>query len=91
MFAFFLDRRSAQGFYPKEDVRLFGVLEGMNPIQYLENCERLLSSNEVASLLNIHQETVYRYKNSGVLKHIRVGRAIKFDPLDVLAYLRGQR
>lgn len=63
----------------------------MNPIQYLESCERLLSSTEVALLLNVHQETVYRYKNSGALKHIRVGRAIKFDPLEVLNYLRGRR
>ena len=62
----------------------------MNPILYLEQCEHLLSSVEVAGLLNVHQETVYRYKKSGKLKHVRVGRAVKFDPLDVLRYLRGK-
>src|SRR5712671_6517271 len=60
----------------------------MNPIKFLETCEHLLSSAEVSTLLNIHRETVYKYKKSGTLKSVRVGRAVKFDPLDVLHFLR---
>jgi excisionase family DNA binding protein len=59
----------------------------MNPIKYLEHCKHLLSSLEVSEILDCHQETVYRYKNAGKLKHVRVGRSIKFDPMEVLRFL----
>ena len=68
----------------------FWVLDSMSPIPYLEQCEHLLPTIEVARLLGVHQETIYRYTKAGKLKYVRVGRAIKFDPLDVLHFLRNR-
>lgn len=45
----------------------------------------LLNAKQTAELLAIHPETLYSIKHE--IGFIRVGRAVKFHPDDVLSYL----
>lgn len=48
--------------------------------------EKLLSVDEVASLLGVHAQTVYAMARSGELRSMRTGRIWKFRPSDVKAW-----
>lgn len=50
----------------------------------------LMTREEVASLLQVHSNTVLRLTNSGKLPATKVGRAVRYFRSDVIAYLRGE-
>ena len=39
---------------------------------------KLYTANELAELLQIHPRTVYRLGREGKLKHVKVGRSVRF-------------
>lgn len=41
--------------------------------------------SEVAKMLNIDEQTVYKWSNNGKLKAIRIGRTYRFKSDDILA------
>ena len=52
----------------------------------------MLTTNEVARLLNVHINTVRRWNNSGILRAYRIGNRgdRRFDRIDVLNLLLEQ-
>ncbi len=63
----------------------------MNPsIQLMNN--RLLTAEEVASLTGLSEETLaqWRSQRRGI-PYLKIGRAVRYDPTDVQAYLEGCR
>ena len=52
----------------------------------------MLTTNEVARLLNVHINTVRRWSNSGILKAYRIGTRgdRRFERIDVLSLLLEQ-
>ena len=53
--------------------------------------EKLLSVNDVAELLGLHPQTVRDFAGDGKLPGFKVGRAWRFKPSDIEAYLERQR
>ena len=53
--------------------------ERMTVVTQLGRLARLLSSKEVAAILQVHQETVYTLIRDEGLPSIRVGRTHRFD------------
>lgn len=51
----------------------------------------LLKLQEVARELNVALVTVRRYTQSGALRCIRMGRAIRVDSNDLLAFIEARR
>jgi excisionase family DNA binding protein len=52
----------------------------------------MLTTNEVARLLNVHINTVRRWNNSGILRAYRIGTRgdRRFERIDVLNFLLEQ-
>lgn len=53
---------------------------------HLRSLKNLLSSRQVADLLSVHLETLYRWTADG-FPCVRVRGRLKFDPLAIAAYL----
>jgi excisionase family DNA binding protein len=48
----------------------------------------LMSVQEVAGLLGIHEMTVRDYAHQHKLSYVRIGYRLKFDPAEVAEYIR---
>ncbi len=60
----------------------------MDAIEYLRHLgPRLLSTEEVATLLGVHYETLMSWTREGRITHYRVGNRVKFAANDVLHFL----
>lgn len=53
----------------------------------ITSLSEVLTSKEVALLLGLHPNTVYRLTRSGVLPSVKVGRSRRYFRRDVLALL----
>jgi excisionase family DNA binding protein len=53
--------------------------------------ERLWTANDVASFLRVSRSWVYHRCESGELPCLRIGALVRFDPVHVQAYARGER
>ena len=47
----------------------------------------LLTTREVAKLLRVNASTVYRWRQDGILRGIKVGKTVRFRRAEVLALL----
>jgi len=52
--------------------------------------ERLLSSEELAHLLNLSVATVRRLAKAGKIPHVRIGHLYRFNLQEVLAYIKNR-
>ncbi len=56
---------------------------------------RLLTSQQVAAMLQVDERTVQRYAREGLIKALRLGKGsrsrYRFDPVDVEAYITSQQ
>ncbi|HEU5300385.1 MAG TPA: helix-turn-helix domain-containing protein [bacterium] len=41
---------------------------------------RLMTADEVAEILRVSRQSIYRWADNGTLPCIKVGRAVRFDP-----------
>ncbi len=48
----------------------------------------LLTADEIARVLSVSRKTIYKLTENGTLPCIRIGRAVRFDPADVEAFLQ---
>ena len=55
--------------------------------------QRMLTVREVASILNVHPNTVRRWQKKGLLKSYGIGprRSLRFKQEDILAFLDESR
>jgi len=53
-----------------------------------QEISRLLDTKEVADALRVSRVTVWRLMQSGELRPVRIGRAVRFRPQDVDRVLR---
>ncbi|MFT3914873.1 MAG: helix-turn-helix domain-containing protein [Anaeromyxobacteraceae bacterium] len=53
--------------------------------------DRLLTVREVAARLNVCRATVYSMVERGELPHVRVGNAVRFDPMSLARALEAHR
>lgn len=44
---------------------------------------RLLKADEAAKYLNFHEETVYEMARRGMIPTVKVGRAVRFDRIEL--------
>ncbi len=51
---------------------------------------QLLTVKQVSELLQVKPEWLYDKTKSGDFPHVRLGRHIRFRPVDIEAYLRGE-
>lgn len=68
-------------------------LEGMtetNPSIQPTNETNLWDANDVAAFLKVSRSWVYHRAESGELPHLRVGGLLRFEPVSILAYARGE-
>ena len=49
--------------------------------------ETLLTPKETARLLRVSEMTVYNLARRGALPRVLIGRAVRYDPADLRAYL----
>lgn len=52
--------------------------------------ENYLTAEEVAKILKIHRETIYKYVKLGKLKPFRVGNALRFTQEQITTFLNTQ-
>jgi excisionase family DNA binding protein len=53
--------------------------------------ERLWTASDVAAFLRVSRSWVYHRCESGELPCIRIGALVRFDPVQIRAYARGER
>lgn len=53
--------------------------------------DELLTKEQLAKRLHLSVRSIERLVSSGELRALKIGRAIRFDPRDVEAYLDGLR
>jgi excisionase family DNA binding protein len=53
--------------------------------------DRLLSAAEIAELLHVPERWVREHTRSGLLPHVPLGRYVRYDRTDVLAWLEEQK
>ncbi len=51
----------------------------------------LLTAKQVATLLGVSEKSVYRWSELGALPSVRLGRAVRFDPAEVQAFIDAGR
>jgi excisionase family DNA binding protein len=51
----------------------------------------LLTVREVADLLRVHENTVYKWAKDGTLEALTLGKTVRFRRADVEALLSGER
>jgi excisionase family DNA binding protein len=49
--------------------------------------DRLLTRRETAAILRLHKDMVWKLCRDGKLPCIRIGRALKFHPADIVRFL----
>jgi len=54
----------------------------------LASTRRALTVKEVANMLRISEQTVYRAASRGTIPSSKIGGSIRFNPASVAAYLR---
>lgn len=54
----------------------------------MEDYRRLLDVNEVAVMLGVSDQMVYKMAKQGDLPHVRIGKRIKFRWEDVVKYIK---
>ncbi len=53
--------------------------------------DRLLDVHEMAALLGVKPSWLYQHTCRGAIPHIKVGRYVRFDPQQVIAFLKEQQ
>ncbi len=48
---------------------------------------RLLTAKDVSTQTGIPQESVYRFAKAGLIPHVRIGRAVRFSPKAIEAWI----
>jgi excisionase family DNA binding protein len=56
--------------------------------QFLANVNHLLDVNDVAELLSMRRDTIYRYCKEGFLPHLKIGTNLRFDPKTLAAWVQ---
>jgi excisionase family DNA binding protein len=49
--------------------------------------DRLLAAGELAELLNVPESWIREHTRSGAIPHVRLGRYVRYDRDDVLAWV----
>ena len=70
---------------------MFSCLDKRIKQGYTVDMEKLLSVNDVAEMLGLHPQTVRDFAGDGKLPGIKVGKAWRFKPSEIEAYLERQR
>ena len=52
---------------------------------------KLLSADELAEQLSVKRATIYKWVHRGEIPHYKLGRCVRFDELDVAAWLAQRR
>ncbi len=62
----------------------------MADVSVLENLQRqktLLTAEALAEILNVAEVSVYRWSKKGLLPSVKIGTALRFDPVRVVQAL----
>ena len=57
----------------------------------ISTIEPLLGYEEVAELLTITPRSVFNLRRSGQLRALKIGKLVKFDPVDVRAFIEASK
>jgi excisionase family DNA binding protein len=60
-------------------------------VERLRAMDRLLTAPQLAAMLGLHRLTLYTKAREGKIPSLRVGDAIRFDPVEIANYLQGNR
>jgi excisionase family DNA binding protein len=64
---------------------------GLSLVERLRTMDRLLTAPQLAALLGLHRLTLYTKARAGKIPSLRVGDAIRFDPVEIANYLQESR
>ncbi len=53
--------------------------------------EKLLTVEQVASLLQVHWQTILNYIKAGKLRAVKLGRGYRIDPADLKRFIESQK
>ena len=57
-------------------------------VDALLGIDRMLSVRELSAVMGISGKQVYALAGRGAIPHYRIGRAVRFDPMEVAEWLR---
>ncbi len=57
-------------------------------VERLEECAVMLSVNDVAALFGEHPDTIYRRTKQKTIPHMKLGKALRFDPQELARWLK---
>jgi len=64
------------------------ITENGNERNRLLDAEPLLKAGDVSHQLNISRTMVYRLIQEGAIRSVRIGRAVRVHPSDLMAYIQ---
>jgi excisionase family DNA binding protein len=63
----------------------------MRLVEILESRKQALSVSEVATLFAVTSQHIYKMTAKGMIPSLRIAGAIRFDPQDLVNWLKAQR
>jgi excisionase family DNA binding protein len=72
----------------------FSILTGwsaMRLVEILESRKQALRVSEVATLFAVTSQHIYKMTAKGMIPSLRIAGAIRFDPQDLVNWLKAQR
>lgn len=63
----------------------------MRLVEILENRKQALRVSEVATLFAVTSQHIYKMTAKGMIPSLRIAGAIRFDPQDLVNWLKAQR
>jgi excisionase family DNA binding protein len=63
----------------------------MNTNQQAEIHRLLWTCREAAAALNVSERTLWKLTNEGDIPCVRIGRAVRYDPADIRAWIDAQK
>jgi excisionase family DNA binding protein len=51
----------------------------------------LLTAREASKMLRISERTLWELKKQGKIRHVQIGRSVRYDPRDLQAWIENQK
>lgn len=84
-------RHVHEGAPDRSVVRLSCGVDASNSRPLRPTLEALVDAREAARLLSISTRKLWELTNRSIIPHLRIGRSIRYDPIDLRSWIDSQK